>query len=335
MSSQNRDALFLYGENARIKLKDLASILRKSPQLLKYTLRTLEQDKTVNLPHTVFDYSYFGLLLFRVYFKGAYISERDKAAILRELNSNTYVTSVYELEGEFDLAIEIIAPNPSRFNKELKKVANIIPTLNNYKVLLNVVTHIYPRFYLPRNPLLLEQGGNEIVIGGDRNIVSFEPNEIAVLHVLLENPKIRISSLAKATKLNNKTVTTIHKDLQKRKIIRGFKYIIDTSQLGVYKFRLFLKLHNVSQEREADLLSYMLRMKEIIQVNKTVGDWDIEVDIESLDKARVRFISLEMRETFKDILQSFNIIEFYGWYKRSYLPQYLFEEGKDQSTPKK
>ncbi len=81
----------------------------------------------------------------------------------------------------------------------------------------------------------------------------------------------------------------------------------------------------------------MLRMKEIIQVNKTVGDWDIEVDIESLDKARIRFITLEMRETFKDIFQSFNIIEFYGWYKRSYLPRYLFEEKQEENKthPKK
>ncbi len=121
MGSPNRDILFLYGENARIKLKDLASMLRKSPQLLKYTVRSLEQEKNVILPHAVFDYSYFGLLLFRVYYKGAYISERDKAAILAEFNTNNYITSVCELEGEFDLALEIIAPNPSRFNKELKK----------------------------------------------------------------------------------------------------------------------------------------------------------------------------------------------------------------------
>ena len=34
----------------------------------------------------------------------------------------------------------------------------------------------------------------------------------------------------------------------------------------------------------------------------------------------------ELREEFKDIIQTFNLIEFFRYYKRSYIPMYLFDE---------
>jgi len=70
-------------------------------------------------------------------------------------------------------------------------------------------------------------------------------------------------------------------------IIKGFKYILDTSKLDINKSRLFLKLHNLTIESEESLTEYMLKTKEIITINKTVGDWNLEIDIESSTKNRI------------------------------------------------
>ena len=104
MKHFNTDLIFLQTENAREKLRAAASILKKSPQRLKYTLKMMEKEGILNNPHCVFDYSYFGLIMFRVYFKGGYIGERDKGAIIEKLKANPYVVSIYEMSGEFDLA---------------------------------------------------------------------------------------------------------------------------------------------------------------------------------------------------------------------------------------
>jgi len=122
MSKTDNTLIYLRSENARIGLKELSRHLKKSPQRLKYSLSVLEHDEILNQPYCVFDYSYFGLILFRVYFKGAYIREKDKNNIIAELQKNNYIISLYELSGEFDLVVEFASPNPSRFNKELKKV---------------------------------------------------------------------------------------------------------------------------------------------------------------------------------------------------------------------
>jgi len=329
MTQIDKDLLFLYSENSRSKIRELAKKLKKSPQRLKYTLKLMEREQIVNNCHCIFDYSYFGLILFRVYFKGGYASEKDREKIIQQLRGNPYIVSIYELNGEFDLAIEILSPNPSRFNKELKKIIDEIPTLNNYKIILNLVTHIYPRAYLVKEELL-DTVKPEILVGGDRIIEKFEKNEFAIIKNFLENPKIRMTSLAKKCDINIKTSNALVKGLQKRKIIKGFKYVIDTEKLDVAKFRLFLKLHNISPDREKQLFDYMLNTKEIVQFNKTVGDWDIEMDMESSDRTKTRSLIVQVRQEFKDLIESFNIIEFYYYYKKSFLPRYLFEETKSE-----
>lgn len=331
MAKIKNNLIFIYGENSRIKIKELASLLKQSSQLIKYSLNTIEKECLVYSPYCVFDYSYLGLILFRVYFKGAYIGEKEKLDIIKKLTENDYVVAVYELSGEFDLVIEVMSSNPSRFNKVLKNLSDIIPTLRHYKIVLNLVTHLYPRVYLTKDDALQSYVPQQIIIGGDRTIAAFSESELAVMKNLLDNPKSRMTALAKKSNLNTRTAKSVLQNLTKKNIIKGFKYIIDTNKLDISKFRLFLKLHNMSKERDNELMNYMSKTKEIIQVHKTVGDWELEVDLESLDKTRIRKLTIEMREIFKDIIETFNIMEFYHYYKRSYLPKYLFEKQEKEN----
>ncbi|HLC62930.1 MAG TPA: hypothetical protein VJJ21_01280 [Candidatus Nanoarchaeia archaeon] len=328
MQKTDKNLLVLAAENSRYKIKHLSKKLNKSSQRLKYSLKQLE-DNALKHPHTIFDYSYFGLILFRVYFKNSFIKESDKKKILGQLKDNQYIVSVYELSGEFDLVIEIIAPNPSRINKELKNLSEFIPSLNNYTLILNIVTHLYPRNYLLQNPQLSAEFEKQLIIGGDRPAIVFNSSELSIMQSLLDSPKARLTALANKTNLNIKTVIVIIKSLQKRKIIRGFKYSLNRNLLGIEKVRLFLKLHNISKEKEEELMDFFMAAKEITQVNKTVGNWDMEIDIESLDKSKIKLLIAQIREQFKDIISNFNRAEFDEYYKKSYLPKHVFSPDRN------
>ncbi|MBI4983199.1 Lrp/AsnC family transcriptional regulator [Candidatus Woesearchaeota archaeon] len=179
---------------------------------------------------------------------------------------------------------------------------------------------------MAKNPNLFINIDQEIIVGGDREVAIFNANEMEVMKHLLNNPKLRLSHLAKVSEINIKTAASVIKNLKKRKIIKGFKYVMDTNKLGISKFRLFLTLHNISQERETQMLDYFLKLKEVVQVNKTIGDWNMEVDIESPDKTRIKHLISQLREEFKDLIAYFNIIEFYQYYYKAFLPRYLFTQ---------
>jgi len=72
----------------------------------------------------------------------------------------------------------------------------------------------------------------------------------------------------------------------------------------------------------------LLNIKPLNRINIKEGIHQataiVEIDIESLDKAHIRYILTQIREEFKDLIENFNIMEFYQVHKKSYLPQYLF-----------
>lgn len=325
MVKTDYDLVYIRSENARMSLKEYSHYLKKSSQLLKYSLSILENTGILDKPHCIFDYSYFGLILFRVYFRGGYISEKDKVNIIKEFDNNPYVVSIYELTGEFDLAVEFASPNPSKFNKELKRLLRSVSTLNNYSVLLNLVSYVCPKNYLTKDGVL-QSLNVEKIVGGDRKEEVFNRNEMKVMKNLLLAPTMRLTKLAEQSCLNVKTTNSIIKNLRKRNIIKGFRYILDTNKLNINKCRLFLRLHNLSLEKETQLTDHLLKIKETVQINKTVGDWDMEVDLEALDKSKIRYLIMQLRENFKEIIERFNLIEFYAYHKKSYLPLFLFQE---------
>ena len=323
MNKPDYSLLYLKSETARARLRELARTLRKSPQRVKYNVDMLEKEGILKNPFCLFDYSYFGLILFRVYFRGGYLGEKDKERTIKTLSGNPYVLSVYELNGEYDFVVEFAAPNPSKFNKEFKNLISVSNTLSNYKIVLNLVTHVFTREYF-LNDKTFTSISYEKIIGGDRKEDVFKPVELKVIKCLLINPLASLTKISSDADVNIKTANSILKDLAKRNIIRGYKYLLDANKLNIYRYRLFLKLHNLSLEKENQLVDYIVRVKEIVQMNKTVGDWDIEIDLESLDNNRIRYLIANLREEFKEIIQQFNLIEFFDYYKKSYLPMYLF-----------
>lgn len=332
MELWERELLYLYSENARIQLRELSRLLGKSSQRLKYNLRRLEKQRIIYNPHVVIDYSYFGLLLFRVYFKGGYISEKDKATVLQTLTTHPGVVALYEMEGEFDLAIEVESPNASRFNKWLRKIIAEVPSLNNYKIVLNIVTHLYPRSYLLQGAMpgtLIFPPGRSIIVGGDRHREEFTEQELAVLQHLVQQPQGRLTKLAKSAGVHHQTATQIFRNLQQRKVVRGFQYVLDTNALGIHKHRLFIKLHNLSAERENKLTNFFAVTSGIIQVNKTVGDWDLEIDLEALDRGAIRYVIVQLREEFRDLIETFSSVVFYNYHLKAFLPLSFFQEEKE------
>lgn len=313
----NRPDLMLVhalAEDARSRLSTVSQQTKKSQQRLKYSMSVMVKDGILSHPHAVLDYAYFGLLLFKVYFKGVWLDDSYTSSVIARLRKNPSVVAIHELYGAFDLSIEMLAPNPSRFNKELVELCRTVPGLDSHATLLNVVTHIYPRSYLV--------GGartGQIIIGGDRMLRVFSPEESALINALVKRPLAGRTILAKEVGVHVRTSNKLLDGLVSAKVVRGFKYVLDTEKLGISCVLLFFKLHTRAQEREAELLEYCFATKEIVQASKTVGDWDIEIAIESLTSARVRSVITTIRQRFKDIIQTYSFMEMVRCHKRAYL----------------
>jgi len=319
----NKRLLYLYGENCRISLSKIAKKIHKSPQLVKYTVNRLEKEGIVPFYYTIIDYACFDMLLFKVYFMGGCSTSSELKLLIKKLMQNPYVTSIYEIGGQYDLLVEFMAQNPSKFNKELKLLIKEYGELNNYDVIINIVSHLYPRAYLmPSNgkvkDFLLP---SQIVVGGDRNKIALNNNEERVLSTLVRNPKIRLTSIASNLKINIKTVIAAIKSLESKKVIRAYKFALDMQKCNLIKNKITLKLHNIDIKKEKKMLNFCLNNPNIVKFSKTIGEWDVEIDVETSSPTEFREIYLKIREEFKEVIRSFNSYRIYKLFKHNYLAE--------------
>jgi len=313
--------LYFHGENCRLSLSEIAKKIHKSPQLVKYTINRLEKSKIILFYYTVMDYSCFDMLLFKVYFKGGCSKSSELNLLVKKLMENPYVTSIYEMGGQYDFLVEFMATNPSKFNKELKMLIKENEELNNYDIIINIVSHIYPRDYLtPRSKKAKDLNfPSEIIVGGDRDKIVLNDKEKRILLAFVENPKIRLTSIASKLDINIKTVMSVIKSLKNKKIIRAYKSALDMEKCSLISNKITLKLHNIEPEKENMMLDFCLNNPNIVKISKTIGAWDFEIDVETNSPTDFREIYLKIRDEFKDVIRSFNSYKIYKIFKHKYL----------------
>ncbi|MBU3941674.1 MAG: Lrp/AsnC family transcriptional regulator [Nanoarchaeota archaeon] len=316
--------LYFYGENCRLSFSKIAKKIHKSPQLVKYTINRLEKNKIILFYYTVIDYSCFDMLLFKVYFKGGCSKSSELNLLVKKLMENPYVTSIYEMGGQYDFLVEFMAQNPSKFNKELKMLIKENEELNNYDIIINIVSHIYPRDYLiPRNKKTKETTfPSEIIVGGDRDKIVLNDKEKRILLAFVENPKIRLTSIASKLDINIKTAISVINSLKGKKIIRAYKSALNIEKCNLINNKITLNLHNIEPEKENKILDFCLNNPNIVKISKTIGAWDVEIDVETSSSTDFREIYLKIREEFKDVIRSFNSYRIYKVFKHNYLVDY-------------
>jgi len=316
MKKIDGDLTYLIVENGRIKLKEISQRIKKSSPRLKYNLKILNKEGIIVCPHSVIDYSYFGFLLFKVYLKGGFYSEEENKKIIANLKKNQAVTSIFETEGKFDFVIEMMAENPSKFNKEIQKISKEIEH-NSYTIVLNVVTHLYSRSYLVKN--VVEQS-NDLIIGGDRAIRNFEANQLVFLKEINTNPLKKMSQISKKTKIHTQTLKSIFNKLKQDKVFRGTKYEISPNVAEIEKIKLFIKTHPKTQKEELEFSDFLYQTKEVVEMHKTIGEWDLEIDIDAKNRKDLLKIIRKIKENFKPIIKEIDTVEILEIHKKQYLP---------------
>ena len=304
-------------------MSKIAKKVHKSPQLVKYTINKLEKDGVIPFYYTIVDYACFDMLLFKVYFMGGCSTNSELKLLIKKLMQNPYVTSVYEIGGQYDLLVEFMAQNPSKFNKELKLLIKEHEELNNYYVIINIVSYLYQRKYLELKSRKQDNFflPNKIIIGGDRDKTTLSNNEKKVLSILVKNPKIRLTTIASKLRINIKTAVSAIKLLESKKVIRAYKSALNMQKCGLIKNKITLKLHNIDINKEKKMLNFCLNNLNIIKFSKTIGEWDVEIDVETNSSTEFREIYLRIREEFKEVIRSFNSYRIYEIFKHNYLAE--------------
>ncbi len=308
--------------DARIPFSKIGKKTRMSQQRISYAIDALIKKNIIEAFYTLIDYSRLNVINFRVYFKVNYTTQDEFEQLINYLKQEPSTSWIATCGGKYDLICTFFAQNPSSFNKTLKEIMGQFPNqLQNYTVLTTIVKRNFGRKYLFTTPSNLPK---EIIVGGDREPEELDNTDLMILNLIAENARTSAVEIGNKLQLTAKTVIKRIKKLVKREFIKGFKPALNVRETDYMSFILTIKSHNVVPEIEDKLIHYLKMHPNVVEVVKTLGEWDLEIQIEVKSWYIYRKIVIEIREKFKSLIQEIESIPIYkNYHKINYFPGFL------------
>ncbi|MBW2974981.1 Lrp/AsnC family transcriptional regulator [Candidatus Woesearchaeota archaeon] len=312
--------------DARTPLSRIGKKVRMSQQRVSYALDSLIKKGVIEEFYTLIDYSKFDVINFRVYFKVSYTTQEEFRELISYLKKEPSTSWIATCGGKYDLICTFFASNPSNFNKTLKGIMRKFPEqLQNYTVLTTIVTKYFGREYLLSG---ISNPSREIIIGGDRIPEKFEDKDLQIISHISENARISAVEIANKVQLTPKTIIERIKKLKSREVIKGFRPALNIRKMDNIDFILVIRSHNVIPEIEDKLINYLKMQPNVVSVIKTLGEWDLEIQMEVKSWYEYRKIVIDIREKFKSLIQEIESIPIYkNYHKINYFPGFLVEQG--------
>ena len=303
VDSYDRKILFELDKNARISTTELGKKLRKSKQFVDYRIKRLEEEGVLSGYITVIDYSKLGYQSIRVYLKFHNITPEQQEKLENDLINDKEVWWLVTTEGLWDVAYATAVKNVLDFYDYWDKI------MTKYRKYISkrsvvIYTHIkqYPKSYIV-NQKNTDQG---TLVGASKDIVSVGKKDIQLLKLLSDNGRMPFLELANRLNTSPQVIRNHINKLKKNKVILGYRALIDVSFLGYRYYKSYINL--LHTERIQELKQFCLQHPNILNLNRTIGgrDFEIELQVKSFDE--FDSIMKEIRQHFAGMIDDYEFI---------------------------
>ncbi len=299
----DKKILFELDKNAKILTTDLAKQLRKSKQFIDYRIKRLEEEKVIRGYTTVIDYPRLGYVSMRVYFKLHSITPEEQIAMEEDLIKDKEVWWLVTLEGPWDIAYAVAVKNVldfySYWDKIMKKYRKYIQ-----KRSVTVYTHIiqYPKSYI----LDKKNTDKGTIVGASTERYGSDETDISILKLVSDNARMPLIDIAKTIKTSPQVIKSHIKKLEKSGVIQGYRAIIDVSFLGYRYYKSYINLQNTDRIKELD--AFCAQHPNILNINRTIGGRDYEIELQAKTFDEFEKIMNEIRTTFAGMIDDYEFV---------------------------
>ena len=314
---KDKKLLYELDLNSRQYFNELAKKLKLSKNAIIYRAINLEKAGVIKQFHTVVDIGKLGYISFRLYLKLQNTTPEKEQEIINFLKQKEIVTWIVSIQGDYNIGALILTKSVKEMNKLWKE---LLEKYTNYldERLLTIITKVsyFSRAYL----LDLKQNIYEITFITEPEEIKLDQTDLEILKLLAPNSRLQIVEIASKLKLTPKTIISRIKDLEKKKVIIGYKTMFDLEKLGYQYFKVHLRLHNLTKEKSKQLRSYIKIQPNIIYDDEVLGGDDFEIEVQVKDTQALRNVIEDIKSKFAEIIKEYKTMEFYKEHKYMFLP---------------
>ncbi len=289
--------------NARESISKIAKKVRISKEVCLYRIKRLEEKEVIRDYHAVINNSKLGNYYSRLFIKFQNLDKTAEEKIVDYCLKNPKIGYYGRADGTWDIGVGYWAEDLFEFEKFLDDF--------NYRfgsyILEKDVSFGLHVFQFPYRVLLPEINHvKEFETGGKTEKAKLDEKDNKLLILLTKNARASLQELGEKLKLSWKTVDYRIKNLEKNKVIIGYRANINYKKLGYSNTKVLLYLKDLTKEKESELLTYLKSLKNSIWVIKFIGKSDLEFEV--LIKNREEFFDImnKLREKFSEIIRNYD-----------------------------
>jgi len=289
--------------NARLSGSQIAKKLNISPEAVNYNIRKLEQANIITGYITLTDFSTLGLTHYKFHLKLNHMNEKIRQEIVAYLKKNTYVKWLADCEGTFDINFSVRCKTIVEFEKLKSELFFKFDKYLHRKAIATIsATETFSRGFIlhkPKDSFTLYSGKKKISLSND---------EIKILDAISSNCRQTIPNLSKELKITPRVIRYSIAQLEKKKVITGYKLALNYQKLGYLFFKLFVNLRSASPKRILSFKQYCSQHPNFTYWVKVISEWDMEHELEVESMSEFYSILKDIREKYSDIIQTMDWI---------------------------
>ena len=294
--------------NAKTSFASLGKKVQLSKQAIKYRIQKLEDENLIQGYNALIDISQLGETIYVIYLKLIQISSKKEKEWMKDMDKHPNVLAVGKNAGHWDLTIAIRCKN----NQELDEILKKITSGKSDKIKEKLITSEIESSYFNTKLLFKGKEYESITSNIQKNIILDEKDK-KIIHYLSENCRVSLLDLSERIKMSPNGAKHKIKNLEKNKIIIGYKTKINYEKLGYLHFRVFLHLSKFTNELYNNIKSFLKSKGNIESVSRYMGYADIDFRCYSKDIVDLYNLISEIKDNFLQNIIEVDSMPIFRW----------------------
>jgi len=312
-----RDKKLLYelDLDARQTYRELARKLGVSKEVIIYRMKQLEKKGVIEGFYTLIDFSKLGYQMFRVYVTLQNTSAEEEKEIFDYMIKQRNSFWVAKISGKWDFITAFLVKSV----KEMDEIWNKFQLKFKKYIYEKNISSLYEYVHFRKDYLVDKSNPNfEPDITGSNETIEFDSMDIKLLKTIATNARISAVDIRKQIGITSTAVAYRIKQLEKKKVILGYRPMISLAKTGYEYYKIDLILEDVSIKNH--LFEFARQNPNCVYIDRTVGGTDFEFDLELRNQREFQELIETVKNQFKGLIRTHKYYVATVIYKISYLP---------------
>lgn len=152
----------------------------------------------------------------------------------------------------------------------------------------------------------------------DKQNINIDEIDTTIIKELSRNCRISLVRLSKITGLSPKSIKYRIKELEKKKIIIGYKTKINFEKLGYLQFRVYLHIKQFNYQIYNEIKEFLKRKKNTGSISHYIGYADIDFRCYYKNITELYELITEIKDRFVEDILEVNSVPIFDWKKIEY-----------------